>query len=353
MIPHGPRHALGLALTLLASIALASLAADPARADDEALARFYNGRQMSVIVYSEAGSTYDLYARLLARHMGKHIPGNPTLIPQNMPGAGGLKATEFLYSMAPKNGTVFGTISRSIPFETLLGVHSIPFDPLKVVWLGSMNRESAVAVAWHTVPVKTVDDLRARELIVPGTGAGSDTELLPRAFNELIGTRFKVISGYSGSTRASLAMERGEVEGAGYITWGALTTNQPGWVRDKMVTVLFRTGAGDDPRLSGVPDVRSLARNDTDRQALDLILAREILGRPFLAPPGLPDERARALTSAFAASVADPDLLADAKKARADIDPVSGDEVVALLKRVYEYPEATIARAKEALTRAR
>jgi tripartite-type tricarboxylate transporter receptor subunit TctC len=337
----------------LALVAIGALFAGSAEADDEALARFYKGRQMNVIIYSEAGSTYDLYARLLSRHLGKHIPGTPTLIPQNMPGAGGLKATEFLYSMAPKDGTVIGTISRSIPFETLLGVHSIAFDPLKVVWLGSMNRESAVAVAWHTVPVKTVDDLRARELIVPGTGAGSDTELLPRAFNELVGTRFKVISGYSGSTRASLAMERGEVEGAGYITWGALTTNQPGWVRDKMVTVLFRTGAADDPRLKDVPDVRTLARNETDRQALDLLLAREVLGRPFLAPPDLPPERAQALQAAFAASVTDPDLLADASKARADIDPVSGDEVVALLKRVYEYPEATIARAKEALTRAK
>ncbi|HTI86903.1 MAG TPA: hypothetical protein VL966_09890, partial [Alphaproteobacteria bacterium] len=151
----------------------------------------------------------------------------------------------------------------------------------------------------------------------------------------------------------SLAMERGEVEGAGYITWGALTTNQPGWVRDKMVTVLFRTGAADDPRLAGVPDIRDLAVNETDRQALDLILAREILGRPFLAPPDLPPERARALQSAFGESVTDPDLLADAKKVHADIDPVSGDEVVALLKRIHEYPEATIARTKDALTRAR
>jgi tripartite-type tricarboxylate transporter receptor subunit TctC len=333
--------------------AFVTLSAGAAQADDEALARFYKGRQVSVIIYSEPGSTYDLYARLLSRHMGRHIPGNPTLIPQNMPGAGGLKATEFLYSMAPKDGATIGTISRSIPFETLLGVHSIAFDPLKVVWLGSMNRESAVAVAWHTVPVKTVSDLRTRELIVPGTGAGSDTELLPRAFNVLVGTRFKVIPGYSGSTRASLAMERGEVEGAGYITWGALTTNQPGWVRDKLVTVLLRTGAADDPRLAGVPDIRDLADNETDRQALDLILAREILGRPFLAPPELPPDRAQALKSAFAASVADPDLLADAKKARADIDPVSGDDVVALLERIYEYPEPTIARAKDALTRAR
>ncbi|MGE5538048.1 MAG: Bug family tripartite tricarboxylate transporter substrate binding protein [Gemmatimonas sp.] len=344
MVRHRPTYIVGLALTWLVAVVARS-----AHGDD-ALERFYKGRQMSVVIYSEAGSTYDLYARLLARHMGQHIPGAPTLIPQNMPGAGGLKATEFLYSMAPKDGSVIGTISRSIPFETLLGVHHVAFEPLKVTWLGSMNRESAAAVAWHTVPVKTIDDLRARELIVPGTGAGSDTELLPRAFNELIGTRFKVISGYSGSTRASLAMERGEVEGAGYITWGGLTTNQPGWVRDGMVTILFKTG-GSDPRLAEVPDVRDFARTDTDRQALDLILAREVLGRPFLAPPGLPPERARALTAAFDATMTDPALLADARKARADIDPVSGDEIVALLKRVFEYPEATIARAKEALSR--
>lgn len=343
-----PRCAVALAFVAFGAVPCAERAR---AADADAIARFYKGRQMNVIVYSEAGSTYDLYARLLARHMGKHIAGNPTLIPQNMPGAGGFKATEYLYSIAPKDGSVFGTISRSIPFEPMLGMNKVAFDPMKFNWLGSMNRESAVGVAWHTVPVKSVADLRRRELIVPGTGVGSDTELMPRAFNGLIGTRFKIISGYSGSTRASLAMERGEVEGAGYITWGALTTNQPGWVRDKMVTILFKTGASDDPRLADVPNIRDFAANETDRQALDLLLAREVLGRPFLAPPDLPPERADALKAAFVASVKDPALLADAQKAHADIDLVTGEEVAALLERLQAYPEATIRRTKEALSR--
>ena len=320
--------------------------------DNDALARFYRGKQINVIIYSEAGSTYDLYARLLSRHMGRHIPGAPNLVPQNMPGAGGLKATDYLYNIAPKDGSVIGTISRGNPFEPMLGGDKVNFDPLKFLWLGSMNREVAIAVSWFTSPVKTLSDLKQRELIIPGSGAGSDNEIMPLAFNNIVGTRFKIIAGYSGSTRATLAMERGEVDGMGYLTWGAITASQPGWLRDKKLNILLRTGDVDDPNLAGVPKIRDAANNEVDRQAIDLLLSREVLGRPFLAPPALPTDRAAMLKPAFIASVRDPQLLDDAKKAHADIDLVTGDEVSGLLQRVLGYPQEAIDRAKGALNRA-
>jgi tripartite-type tricarboxylate transporter receptor subunit TctC len=307
---------------------------------------------MTMIIYSEAGSTYDLYARILARHMGKHIPGKPTtFVSQNMPGAGGLKATEYLYNIAPKDGTVIGTISRGNPFEPMLNGVKANFEPLKFTWLGSMNREVALAVSWHTVPVKTIDDLKERELITPGTGAGADSQIIPLAINNLVGTKFKIIPGYQNTTRAVLAMEQGELEGIGYWSWSAIKSGHPDWITDKKINLIFRTGEGEVADLAGVPKISDHAKSDLDRQALDLLLAREVLGRPFLAPPALPPERAKALKAAFIASMKDPDLIAEAAKAGADLELVTGDEVETLLKQVLTYPPDVIERTKDVLNR--
>jgi tripartite-type tricarboxylate transporter receptor subunit TctC len=330
--------------------ALMAVAAFPALAQSDAVAKFYQGKQINLIVYSTAGSTYDVYARLLARHMGRHIPGNPSFVAQNMPGAGGLKATDYLYNIAAKDGTVFGTISRGNPFEPLIGSTKVNFDPLKFTWLGSMNREVSVAVSWHTVPVKTIDDLMKRELIIPGTGAGADSQIIPLAINNLAGTRFKIIPGYASTTRAALAMEQGEIEGIGYWSWSAIISGHPDWLRDKKLNIIFHTGAGDYAELPGVPKIRDRAKSDSDRKALDLLLAREVLGRPFVAPPDLPADRAKALKSAFIDTLKDADFLAEAKKGRVDIELVTGDEVEALLKEVFAYPKAVIAHTKDILT---
>jgi tripartite-type tricarboxylate transporter receptor subunit TctC len=313
--------------------------------------QFYNGRQITMIVFSGAGSTYDFYARLLVRHLGSHIPGNPTFVVQNMLGAGGLKAVDYLNKIAPKDGSVIGTIGRGLPFEPMLGKNEARFDPLRFTWLGSMNRETALAMARHTAKVKTFADLKRTELLVPGTGAGADSEIIPLALNHLAGTKFKVIGGYRDTSEGALAMERGEIEGLAYWSWSAIMAAHPDWVRDKKVNLLFHTGMKPIPPIPDVPGIRMLVENPIDRKAVDFLLAREILGRPFLAPPDVPRERAAVLRSAFAETLRDPPFRIDAERARLDTDLVTAEEVDGVLKDAAQAPIDVINRVKQALDR--
>jgi len=317
----------------------------------DGVAKFYQGKQLKMIIFQGAGTTYDVYARLLGKHMGRHIPGNPSFIPQNMVGAGGLKATEYLYSIAPKDGSVLGEISPGNPFAPLLGEAKSQFDPLKFTWLGSMDRNVSVGVSWHTVPIKTMDDVRTHEMITPGTGAAADSEIMPLAFNRLVGTKFKIIPGYPGLAQSALAMERGEIQGIGYWAWTGIKSSHPDWVADHKLNVIYHTGTKDYPELPGVAKIRDYAKSEIDGKALDLLLARQDIGRPFLAPPDVPADRAKALKAAFAATFKDPEFLSDAKKARADLDFVSAEEVEALFKRIASYPPEVIQRAKDAIKR--
>ena len=312
---------------------------------------FYKGRQVNLICYSAAGSAYDVYARLLTRHLGKHIPGNPTFIVQYMVGAGGLKAIEYLYRIAPKDGSVFGTVGRGLPFEPFLGKNEIKYDPLKFTWLGSMNREATLAMSWHTSKIKTYEDLTKNELLVPGTGAGADSEIITRAFNNLAGTKFKIISGYKNTTEAALAMERGEIDGLAYWSWSAIAAIHPDWVKEKKVNLLFHTGTAPIPEIPDVPLIRNLVKDAANKQALEFLLAREILGRPFLAPPDLPPERAAALREGFAATLRDPEFKQDAEKAKLDFDLVTAEEVDGVLKAAANAPSDVIDRVKQALGR--
>jgi tripartite-type tricarboxylate transporter receptor subunit TctC len=313
--------------------------------------QFYKGRQLSMIVFSIAGSTYDLYARVLARHLGSHIPGKPTFIVQNMQGAGGLKAIDYLYKIAPKDGSVIGTIGRGLAFEPMLGRNEVRFDPLQFIWLGSMNREATLAMAWHTSKVKTYTDLRTTELLVPGTGAGADSEIIPHAFNNLAGTKFKIVAGYRDTSEGALAMERGELDGLAYWSWSAILAAHPDWVRDKKVNLLFHTGVDPIPAVPDLPRIRGLVENPIDKKAIELLLAREILGRPFLAPPGLPPDRAAVLRSAFAATLRDPEFRKDAERSKLDTDLVTAENVETLLKDAAAAPTEVIDRLKLALDR--
>jgi tripartite-type tricarboxylate transporter receptor subunit TctC len=313
--------------------------------------QFYKGHQLSMIVFTGAGSTYDIYARLLARHLGDHIPGKPAIIVQNMPGAGGLKAEEYIYRIAPKDGTVMGTVGRGLPFEPMLGENEGNLDPLKFTWLGSMNRDVSLAMSWLTSKVKTFEDLKQHELLVPGTGTGADSEILPLAFNRFAGTRFKIIEGYRDTAVAALAMERGELDGLAYWSWASIMAVHPDWVHDKKVNLLFQTGVDPIPELPDVPRIRNLVANPTDRAALAFLLAREIVGRPFFSPPDLPPDRAAALRSAFAATMRDPAFLEDAQRARLDVSLVTGEEVGALLKESHGAPKDVLDRVKQALNR--
>jgi len=348
--PKGRSRAVSrLATTLAFASAFACCAAGFARA--QAPEQFYKGRQITMIVFSGAGSTYDFYARLLARHLGNHIPGNPTFVVQNMLGAGGLKAIDYLNRIAPKDGSVIGTIGRGLPFEPMLGKNEARFDPLRFTWLGSMNRETALAMARHTAKVKTFADLKRTELLVPGTGAGADSEIIPLALNHLAGTKFKVIGGYRDTSEGALAMERGEIEGLAYWSWSALMAAHSDWVRDKKVNLLFHTGVKAIADIPDVPGIRTLVESPIDRNAVDFLLAREILGRPFLAPPDVPRERAAVLRSAFAETLRDPAFRADAERARLDTDLVTAEEVDRVLKDAAQAPIDVLNRVKQALDR--
>lgn len=329
-------------------LASAWFAVSPARAQ-QSVEQFYKGRQIDMIIYSANNSAYDFYARLLIAHMGRFVPGNPTFIPKNMIGAGGLKASEYLYKIAPKDGATIGTVGRGLPFDQVLGRNEMGIDFFKFNWIGSMNRESTLALSWNTSNVTTFEDLQKMELLVPGTGAGADSELIPVALNSLAGTKFKIIRGYKNTTDAALAVERGELEGIAYWSWSALRSSHLHWVKEGKINMLFHTGDRVHPEIPQVRLIRDLVTDPVKKQALDFILARELLGRPFLAPPGVPTDRVKALREAFVKTLQDKEFLADAEKRQAEINLVTGEEVEDVLRKAAAAPKNVIESVKTAL----
>jgi len=338
-------------LTRRAALSAIAMMAGASIAQAQTPAEFYKGKQIQMMVYSGAGSTYDTYARLLARHMNRFIPGSPSIVAQNMVGAGGLKLVDYLNRIAPKDGTVFGTVSRGNPFDPIMGKKDIDFDPLKLTWIGSMNREIAVALSWGPSPVKTFEDLRKTELLVPGTGAGADSEIIPRAYNNLAGTKFKIVSGYRDTAEATLQMETGELQGIAYWSLSAIQSLKPDWIPTKKINILFHTGATESPDLPGVPRIRNLIKDETDRKALEFLLAREVMGRPFVAPPGIPADRAKALRDAFNATMVDPEFLKEAARGNVEVNLVKAEEIDTLLRDAAALPPAVIERARQVLDR--
>ncbi len=331
---------------------VAGLAAAAGGARAQTGEAFFRGKQISLLVFSGAGSAYDVYARLLSRHLGANIPGKPNVIVQYMQGAGGLKLVDYINRIAPRDGTSIGMIGRGLAFEPILGRNEVNFDPLKLNWLGSMNREVTVALSWKTSKVKTFEDLTKMELLVPGTGAGADSEIMPRAFNNLAGTKFKIISGYRETTEASLQLETGELEGIAYWSWSSILAAHPDWLRERKINLLFQTGHKDLPGAPGpIPGIQDFVVDQTDRRALDFLLAREPLGRPLVAPPGLSAERVRMLRDSFDATLRDPAFLADAARGNIEVNPVSGGEVDSILKDAANAPQEVIDRVKKILDR--
>lgn len=325
------------------------IAAGSLTAKADPVADFYHDRTISVVIGYGVGGGFDLYARLLARHMGAHVPGKPTLVPQNMPGAGSLKATNFLYDVAPRDGSTFGAIGRSIPLAPLLGTANAQFDPRRFNWLGSAGKDVLVAVSWHTASVRTLDEARRIELVVGSDAPSSETTQIPKLLNATIGTKFRIITGYS-IPRIALGMERGEL--GGQIGWSldSLLTSHSDWIRDKKINLLLQTGFAKDLRLPGVPLAIDYAKSDADRSLLGLIFSMEEMARPYAAPPGVPADRAKALAAAFMETMKDPDYLADAKRSKLDIQPASAEQVATLVAKAYETPPAVIARAREILS---
>jgi tripartite-type tricarboxylate transporter receptor subunit TctC len=334
---------------------LVLLAALPATASAraESVADFYRGRTVTMLIgYSVAGG-YDIYARVLGRYIGKHIPGNPSVVPQNMTGAGSLRAANYLYNVAAKDGTVFGIFGRGLAMEPLLGDSATQYDATKFTWLGSITNEISVCVSWYTSPVKTWDDLLKHQMTVAGQGSGSDPDIFPLVLKAIFDAKIKLISGYPGTNESSLAMERGEVDGRCGWSISSIESDQPSWIADKKLNFLVQLALTKSPKLPDTPLVMDLATTDRQRQILRLIFSRQVMGRPFAAPPGIPAERVAALRTAFDETMRDPEFLAEAQKERLEVNPVTGAEIDKLLADLYRTPPDIVTEARSAIQGAR
>jgi tripartite-type tricarboxylate transporter receptor subunit TctC len=302
-------------------------------------ADFYKGRNIDLYIGYSVGGGYDLYARVLARHMGSHLPGNPIIVVKNMEGAGSLRLANYLYRVAPKDGTAFGIIGRGTGFDPLLGQTAAQFDGTKFTWIGSGNHEVSVCVSYEgRAGVTKFDDLLSHEMTVGGTGASADTDQFPRIVNGVLGTKMKIVSGYPGGNDVVLAMERGELQGRCGWSWSSVKATHGSWIAEKKLNVLVQLALQKHPDLPDVPLVTDLATNDEQRQILKLIFARQVMGRPYLAPPGIPADRAAALRTAFTETMKDPAFLADAEKSQLEVNPVSGEELQKLVADIYKTP---------------
>ena len=317
----------------------------PSGTHAQSVADFYKGKSIELLIGYSGGGGYDVYARLLARHMGKHIPGNPTIVPRNMPGAGSLVLANWLYNIAPKDGTAFGMIGRGTPFDPMLGIEAAKFDPTKYLWLGSMNNEVSVCVSWHTSGVTKYEQLLQKELVVGGTGPSADTDQFPRITNAVLGTKFRIISGYPGGNDISLAMERGEVGGRCGWSWSSVISTRMNWFKEKKVHVLMQLALEKHDDLPNVPLVVDLAKTDEQKATLRLIFARQALGRPLLGPPGIPQDRAAALQKAFTDTMKDKAFLAEAEKAKLEITPIGGAAVQKIIADSAKTDPAILKRA--------
>lgn len=315
----------------------------------QSVADFYKGKTIELLIGYSPGGGYDTYARTIARHMSKHIPGNPTIVPKNQPGAGSLKLTNFLFNVAPKDGTTFGTIGRGIPMEPLLGGEGTQFDAKEFNWIGSANDEVSICVAWHTTGIEKFEDLYEKELVVGGTGSGADTDTFPMLIKNVLGAKIKLISGYPGGSDILLAMERGEVGGRCGWSWSSVKSRRMDWIREGKVNILLQMSLAKHPDIPEVPLVMDLAETREQKQIFRLMFARQRMGRPYVAPPGVPEERVAALRKAFMDTMKDPEFLAEAKKAKLEITPVSGEEIQTLINELYEdTPQEIVEMAAEA-----
>jgi tripartite-type tricarboxylate transporter receptor subunit TctC len=306
---------------------------------------FYTDKKVRMLVGYGVGTGNDLYMRLLARHIGKHIPGRPTIVPENMPGAGSMVMMNYLYNIAARDGTVIGVPSRNLAVEPLLGNEQARYEALKFNWLGSMSRDVSTCITWHTSGINTILDATRRDVPVGATGAPADSNIFPKLLNAVLGTKFKTVLGYPDSAAVGVAMERREIDGYCSFTWSAIKSARPQWVADKQINVLLQLSLSKHPELPDVPLVMDLAKDEASRQIFALAFGTQKMGRPAAAPPGIPADRADALRQAFDATMADPEFLEDSRRSVLEVDgPISGEEVDAILKRIYATSKDLIAK---------
>jgi tripartite-type tricarboxylate transporter receptor subunit TctC len=333
------RFLLMLAVTLYAAV--------PAQAQDD-IAAFYKGKVVRLLVGIGVGSGYDINARLVARYLPKYIPGNPTVIVQNQPGAGSLSMTNQLYAGGPFDGTAIGASFNGLPTTPLLQPAGARFEATKLNWVGSTNRETQAMYVWHTAPIRQLGDLTATEMVVGAQAPGSTQYDYPKLAEKLFGWKMKVITGYEATPKIHLAMERGEVHGT-WANWSTLKAISEQWIKDKKIRILAQWALRKHPEMPDVPLILEQARTQEQKQALDLALARLEFGRPFFMPPNVPAERVNAIRRAFDATMKDKEFLDEADKLKIEIDPLGGEQVAALIEQIYKTPAATVERVRDAM----
>jgi tripartite-type tricarboxylate transporter receptor subunit TctC len=327
------------------ALALTGIGGSSAMADP--VADFYKGKTISMVISSSAGGGYDALGRAVSRHLGRHIPGNPNIVPRNMPGAGGIVATKHLYSQAPRDGTVMGLVLNNAPLEPLFGTKAADYDATKLSWIGTPSLETGLLIVWHTSKFKTIDDARKYEMTAGASGINSAPALYSRLMNEVLGTKIKVIAGYPGQNQAYLAIERGELDTFGTTFWSSLTSTKQDWLRDNLIRILLQYGPVREPALKDVPYGPDLVKSEEDRQLFEAAYGPLSLGRPFLMPPEIPADRLAAVRKAFMAMIKDPEFRQEAEKLGLLIDnPRSGEQLQAELQRLYRTPPQVIERLR-------
>ena len=323
--------------------------ASVSRAEADAVADFYKGKTITLVVSTGVGGTYDAVARQIARFMPKHIPGEPTIVVKQMPGAGHVLATNFMYGQAPKDGTHIATVGNPIPLHQVLGGEGVRYEAQKFNWLGTTGISNLMTVALASSGIASIQDAMAREVTAGSTGAGSGTSLYPTVMNKVLGTKFKIVAGYQRATEIDLAMERGEVEVRSGFSYGSLATEHPDWIRDKKAVFLVQVGGLREPDLPNVPLMSDLAKTDEQRKILTLISSTVALGRPYLTTPDVPADRLAALRHAFMATLADAAFLAEARKLNFDLRPADAAAVTGIVADAIASPADVVAKTKEAI----
>ena len=306
-------------------------------------------RNLTIYVAGTAGGGIDLYARMLGRYLGKHIPGNPAVNVQDMPGAGGIRAANFLAETAPKDASALATFPGGPLIEPLIGARNPGYDMSQFQWIGAMSRDVSLCISWAGGAFHTIDDARKQEMIVAGTGAGSETDTIPVILNEVMATKFRVVTGYLGTKETFMAIENGEAHGRCGLTYSSLKASKPDWLRDKTINLLMQMGLEKSPELPNVPLAADLIANPEDRQLLDLLITGTSVGRPFALPPGTPPARVALLRRAFDETMKDPALLEEGRMIQAEISPTSGEDVQKIITRLYATPKAVVERARRLL----
>ena len=335
---------------IIACIVIGALHISGSIAAAQSLDDFFKAQPFKIIVGSPPGGSYDLYGRAISRHLGNHLPGQPTVIVQNMPGGGGYLAVNYLYNNALKDGSVIATFSRSVPMQPLTDSTGVQFDPQKLEWIGSASDEVGLVLSWNTSPVKTYADLQRLGMTVASTGPGTDSNVYPRVVSNILGVNIKIVTGYPGAADMLLAVERGEVDGAAGISWSSLWPNKKDWVDNHKLNLLVQLGLkSNHAQLKDVPLILDLVRNETDRRVLEVIFARQAMAYPFAAPPGVPTARLSAIRTAFAKTLTDEHFLSEANRAGMSVNPATAEELTAIIKRVYTSPPDVIEKVKTAM----